>query len=406
MSDTFSKSLGRMLSIEDRCSSTSRELNDLEHWPLVPLLTRGYVKMVLVGDTRRCHTELLSGYRPIHQIRFIFGHPLYLDVADIVCSIGSSAVRIRLWAPHVDDTFPGLFPVYLKNASVIFLASDTGSRSTSESLPKWLATIRSVCLNDPVVAVIGTEGAKFARRNGLNCYGDGFENALRAVLTEIDAREPEAFPALAAVENLSSAISDERNELNADLRARLSTIPHPTPRVEPPKIVMLGEAHSGKRSLIVRWEGSPFDGHCYQTILDFRNIARVIDGNEVKVRVWNTPGQEKFHSIACAYLRDAAGIFLVFDVTDRRSLDCFSRWLGAIKELCPDDTVVMVIGCKIDEKRVVTSGGADFARDHSFLYFETSAQTNKGVEAPIIAMIREVRAIDERRWISERTNSP
>jgi hypothetical protein len=60
MSDSISQTFDRLSSIEDRCSSISRELNDLEHWPLVPLLTRGYVKMVLVGDSGVGKTALFN----------------------------------------------------------------------------------------------------------------------------------------------------------------------------------------------------------------------------------------------------------------------------------------------------------------------------------------------------------
>ena len=52
--------------------------------------------------------------------------------------------------------------------------------------------------------------------------------------------------------------------------------------------------------------------------MDFENREVDLDGGpRVKLQLWDTAGQEKFRSLASTYYRGAAGIAVVYDVTDR-----------------------------------------------------------------------------------------
>jgi hypothetical protein len=83
---------------------------------------------------------------------------------------------------------------------------------------------------------------------------------------------------------------------------------------------------------------------------------------------------------------------LCINVNDSRSLHELSYWLEVAREGCSDNAVFIVIGCMIDrgDREVLESEGADFARGNSFLYFEVSAKTGEGVEAPLDTMLRAV----------------
>jgi small GTP-binding protein len=414
MSDTFSAAFDRLSSIEDRCSSTLRELNDherpvpvhpspLDH-PLVPLLARGYVKLVLIGDSGVGKTALFNRYRNPCISKNV-------HVSEISRSVGGTQVRMRLWDTPGNETFRERFPVYLKNASAVCLVYDVCRGNTFKSLPGWLSLIRQFCLNNPVVVLIAnksrdsarevseSEGAKFAHVNALPIFengfwtGDGLENALLAVLAEIDARDPEAFPLLAAVDRRSFSTRDEQNECNTEIRARFppSGLPQAiSPR--PKKVVLLGDSFSGKSSLYDRWCGSAFDS-CRQSTVgaEWATVARDIDGDSVALSLWDTPGQGRFRSMCGFWLRGAVGAFIVFDVTDRLSFDGVSGWLSQATGTSGKGILLMVIGCKIDcgSRCVSVSEAADFALANRCRYFEASASTGEGVEEPLIAMMRE-----------------
>jgi small GTP-binding protein len=145
--------------------------------------------------------------------------------------------------------------------------------------------------------------------------------------------------------------------------------PPPESRVSKLKVVIVGARDVGKTSLLDRWT-------CYYFSLDttcdschyYCNITRIIDGDIVTVQIWTTPGREIYRALSRSSLKGASGVFLVFDVTGRRRFESLSFWLAAVRGDCPPDTIVVVIGNKIDlvDRREVTeSEGAAFARENS-----------------------------------------
>lgn len=66
----------------------------------------------------------------------------------------------------------------------------------------------------------------------------------------------------------------------------------------------------------------------------------------IHLQLWNSAGQERFHSMTKCCLRGAAGAILVYDVTARETFDSLHRWVEDIKEIAMSNTVVMVVGNK------------------------------------------------------------
>jgi small GTP-binding protein len=84
------------------------------------------------------------------------------------------------------------------------------------------------------------------------------------------------------------------------------------------KILVIGESAVGKSCLLLRYTDDKLEDTFMTTIgVDFKTKFITIDGNPVKLQIWNTAGQEKFRSITKAYYRGAHGILVVFDVSRR-----------------------------------------------------------------------------------------
>ena len=55
-----------------------------------------------------------------------------------------------------------------------------------------------------------------------------------------------------------------------------------------------------------------------------------IDGERLKLQIWDTAGQESFRSITRSYYRGAAGALLVYDITRRDTFNHLTTWLGIL----------------------------------------------------------------------------
>ena len=53
----------------------------------------------------------------------------------------------------------------------------------------------------------------------------------------------------------------------------------------------------------------------------------------MRVKGWDTTGQERFRTITSSYYRGANAVMVVYDVTNRRSFENIERWLSDIARL-------------------------------------------------------------------------
>ena len=153
---------------------------------------------------------------------------------------------------------------------------------------------------------------------------------------------------------------------------------------QPPtlKIVTLGESATGKTCIIRRFVDNCFYEKVVASMgidICYRNIS--VYGREFRLKVVDTVGQERFLSLSSFYLRDAVGVLLVFDVTNKCS---FEESIPKMLELIhPEDNIRMIlVGNKADaagRRKVTRKEAEEFAANHGVLYFETSAVTGQNI---------------------------
>ncbi|WWC67955.1 uncharacterized protein I206_101874 [Kwoniella pini CBS 10737] len=124
------------------------------------------------------------------------------------------------------------------------------------------------------------------------------------------------------------------------------------------KVVLLGSQGVGKTSLILRYTTRNFSKTpAPATIGSSLHTRKLVhDGARVKLQIWDTAGQERFRSMAPIYYRGAHVCVLVYDIADRRSFEDVRSWLDELGRTVPKETVIFVVGAKIDlsRDRVVT----------------------------------------------------
>ena len=145
------------------------------------------------------------------------------------------------------------------------------------------------------------------------------------------------------------------------------------------KVVAIGESDVGKTSLMMRYTANRFSENTSNTIgVDHFTMIKYIDTYKVKISFWDTAGQERFRTMANAYYRNAHGIIVVYDVSDRESFTNLNYWLREAKKNSDDDVVVAILGNKSDlekdEWQVSTDEAKALADKEGYIFGEVSAK--------------------------------
>ena len=101
------------------------------------------------------------------------------------------------------------------------------------------------------------------------------------------------------------------------------------------------------------FEHSRFTDNFKPTIgADFSNKEITIDDRIVMLQIWDTAGLEIYQSLGTAFYRGADCCFLVYDVTNKASLDNIEKWKNQFLQksmvVQPETFPFMVVGNKSD----------------------------------------------------------
>ena len=55
-------------------------------------------------------------------------------------------------------------------------------------------------------------------------------------------------------------------------------------------------------------------------------------GKEIELFIWDTAGQEMYRSMIKMYYRGVQVAIIVFDVSERKSFESITHWLGDVRE--------------------------------------------------------------------------
>ncbi|KAM3172089.1 hypothetical protein ACTXT7_015267 [Hymenolepis weldensis] len=151
------------------------------------------------------------------------------------------------------------------------------------------------------------------------------------------------------------------------------------------RLILIGDSTVGKSSLLQYFYEGKLASTPEPTVgVDFfsRNIL-LADGTVIKLRLWDTAGQEKFKSITRSYYRNAVGALLVFDITNRDSFEHIMGWYedAAINMKCQPMFILCGQKSDLENLRQVTKMEAEaLAQNLGIPYVETSALQGVNVE--------------------------
>ena len=158
---------------------------------------------------------------------------------------------------------------------------------------------------------------------------------------------------------------------------------------------VLGNSEVGKTSFITKYDTNTFKEQYLSTIgIDFikKNI-KLPDGEEIKLVLYDTAGQEKYKSISFNLIKNADGILLMYDITNRDTFDAINKWIENIKDEKGDNFPLVLIGnkCDLAEERIIQKEeGQKLAEDNGLSFIETSCKEGTNVEESIQILVFKI----------------
>ena len=164
------------------------------------------------------------------------------------------------------------------------------------------------------------------------------------------------------------------------------------------KIVLLGDPSVGKSSLVQRFYSGKFDDKYKITIggAYIQKDVKLKNGDTLKLHIWDTGGQEKFRSMAELYYKESAAALLVYDVSNKESLESLDYWIKELNEKIDcNNYIICLVGNKCDmpneNKQVTLAQGKNFSKEHNLpIFYETSAKTGVGVKELFASLAQKV----------------
>lgn len=149
-------------------------------------------------------------------------------------------------------------------------------------------------------------------------------------------------------------------------------------------MVLLGDSGVGKSSIVLRFVADNFKGDEDATIgASFMGKMMQFNEKSIKFNIWDTAGQDRYHTLAKMYYRDAQAAILVYDITKSASFHGLKRWNEELSENGPKDLIKVVAGNKedlVEAESVNPAEACEFAEEIGAIYKKTSAKTNYGIE--------------------------
>ena len=166
------------------------------------------------------------------------------------------------------------------------------------------------------------------------------------------------------------------------------------------KIILLGDSNVGKTSIINRYCKDLFQEESQPTIgVGFQPKFIDIDGQRVKLAIWDTAGQEKYRTLTKSFYRNVDGVILVYDITDPKTFENIENyWLQQLEINSNSAYQLVIVGNKVDLRDaadptslVPTEKAKDLARSRATLFIETSAKNNEQIQLLFIELVKRIR---------------
>jgi small GTP-binding protein len=174
---------------------------------------------------------------------------------------------------------------------------------------------------------------------------------------------------------------DDSEESETDLKNLISL-----------KILLIGDSHVGKTSLLLKYVDDFFPEEHIATIgIEYKDKIINKDGYNIRLQIWDTAGQERFNSITKNIYRNTNGVLFVYDVTNRKSYNSMKNWIKDTEKIDKDiKGIILANKIDLEEKEVNTDELEELGNKMNMKFLETSAKDNINVKEAFILLVEEL----------------
>ena len=151
-------------------------------------------------------------------------------------------------------------------------------------------------------------------------------------------------------------------------------------------IITVGDTGVGKTAILNQYVYKIFNESTLSTtgITFSKKKIEMKDGKEINLKLIDTSGQEKYHSLGKTYFKNADGVFFVFSFDSHKSFDNVQAWIKSFNDNVNQNNTFpkLLLGNKDDlEEKVITQEEIDeFAKKNEIKFLSTSAKNHESVE--------------------------
>ena len=159
-------------------------------------------------------------------------------------------------------------------------------------------------------------------------------------------------------------------------------------------IMTLGNSSVGKTSYIIKYTDNYFREIYLSTIGIDRKVKSIkLNNKNIKLIFHDTTGQERFKSLSFNIIKNADGVILMYDITNKESFESIPEWIKNVTESKGNDFPKILLGNKIDKenKRILSyEEGNKIAKDFDIDFFETSVKEGINIDESCKALVEKI----------------
>ena len=167
-------------------------------------------------------------------------------------------------------------------------------------------------------------------------------------------------------------------------------------KYEEMKIILLGNSSVGKTSFIVKYIDNKFSFDYTATLgIDYKlKKLKSKKGKEIRLRIFDTAGQERFKSVSVSFIKKADGIVLIYDISNKISFEEIGGWIESIKENGKINIPVILVGNKCDLsddiRQISQKEGQEKADEFQLPFYETSCKEGININEVFDILVQNI----------------